>query len=144
MLNCIWAPPCPLMPNQACLGGSGVPLDSPLEGYSLWVFASITPGSARSCLFYFVSFSLARLKAQGPWVQQEGSRSTLRSTVTHLNLLEGTLLGVWLLGHAEQLAYCTYLPTKIRITTPAEQFLFRWCGGHGSHGAGALQLDQRN
>ena len=28
-----------------------VPLDSPLEGHSLWDLASITLGSARTCLF---------------------------------------------------------------------------------------------
>ena len=32
---------------------SGVPLDSPLEGHSLWDSALITPGLARSYLFYF-------------------------------------------------------------------------------------------
>ncbi len=49
-----WAPPWPQMPNQACLGGSGIPLDSPPEGQSLWDFASITPGSAWNCLFFLL------------------------------------------------------------------------------------------
>ena len=39
---------------QTCLHGSGVLRDSPLEGHSPWDFASITPGSARNSLFYFV------------------------------------------------------------------------------------------
>ena len=47
------------MPEQASLFGSGGQLDtldSPLEGHSLWNLASITPGSARICLFYFILF----------------------------------------------------------------------------------------
>ena len=42
------------MPKQASLLESGVPLDSPLEGHLLWDFASTTPGTARSSLFYFI------------------------------------------------------------------------------------------
>ena len=38
----------------ASLLGSGVSLDSPLEGHSLRDLASITPGLARSFLFYFI------------------------------------------------------------------------------------------
>ena len=50
-----WAPPFPLMPKQASLLGSGVSLDSPLECHSLRDLASITPGLARSFLFFFSS-----------------------------------------------------------------------------------------
>ena len=39
-----WAPPSPLMPEQAKLFRSGVPLDSLLEGHSLWDLGSSTPG----------------------------------------------------------------------------------------------------
>ena len=49
-----WATTPPLMPKQASLLGSGVPLAilaSPLEGHLLWDFASNTPGTARSSLF---------------------------------------------------------------------------------------------
>ena len=53
-----WTPPCPLMPKQASLFGSNVPLDSPLEGHSLWNFASITTNTARSSLFYLMRFDL--------------------------------------------------------------------------------------
>ena len=42
------------MPEQASLFRTGVPLDSPLEGHSLWDLALITPGSARSYLSYFI------------------------------------------------------------------------------------------
>ena len=42
------------MPEQASLLRSGIPLDGPLEGHSLWDLASIAPGSARSYLFYLV------------------------------------------------------------------------------------------
>ena len=42
------------MPEQARLFRSGVLLDSPLEGHSLWELALITPGLARSYLFYFI------------------------------------------------------------------------------------------
>ena len=45
------------MPKQACLYGSGVRRDSPLEGQSLWE-ALITPGKARSSVFYFILFCL--------------------------------------------------------------------------------------
>ena len=51
-----WAPPSPLMPEQASLFKTGIPLDSPLEGHLLWDLASITPGLARSHLFYFILF----------------------------------------------------------------------------------------
>ena len=44
-------PACLIMPGQAHLCGSGVPHDAPLEGNSLWNFASTTPGPARSSLF---------------------------------------------------------------------------------------------
>ena len=45
------------MPKQACLYGSDVPRDSPLEGHLQWNFALIMPGSARSSLFdFFISF----------------------------------------------------------------------------------------
>ena len=43
------------MPEQASLLRSGVPLDSPLEGHSLWDLALIVPGLARSYLFYFMN-----------------------------------------------------------------------------------------
>ena len=48
-----WAPPSPLMPEHASLFRSGVPLDCPLKGHSLWDFALITPGSAGSFTLYF-------------------------------------------------------------------------------------------
>ena len=35
---------------------SGVPRDSPLEGQSMWDFASITLGCAKRSLFYFILF----------------------------------------------------------------------------------------
>ena len=38
VLNSMLGPPFPLMPEQASLCGPGVPLDSPLEGHSLWDF----------------------------------------------------------------------------------------------------------
>ena len=44
------------MPEQAGLFGSGVPLDSPLEGHLLGDLALLTPGFARSYLIYFVLF----------------------------------------------------------------------------------------
>ena len=47
-------PPLPLIPKQACLYGSGVPCDSPLKGHSLRDVALITPGKARSSVFYFI------------------------------------------------------------------------------------------
>ena len=40
------------MPKQASLLGSVVPFDSPLEGHSLWDFASTTCGTARGRLFF--------------------------------------------------------------------------------------------
>ena len=46
-------PTSPLMPEQASLFRSGVPVGAPLGGHSLWGLALITPGSARSYLFYF-------------------------------------------------------------------------------------------
>ena len=42
------------MPEQASLLRSGGPLDSPLVGHSLWDLALITPGLARSYLFYLI------------------------------------------------------------------------------------------
>ena len=48
-------PTSPLMPEQASLFRSGVLLDSPLEGHSLWEdphLALITPDSARSYLSF--------------------------------------------------------------------------------------------
>ena len=48
-------PPFPLRPEQASLFGSGVPLDSPLEGHSLWDLALITAGFARTDLCHFLS-----------------------------------------------------------------------------------------
>ena len=42
-----WAPPFPLMPEQASLFRSGVPFDSLLEGHSLWDLALLTSGLAR-------------------------------------------------------------------------------------------------
>ena len=44
-----------MMPKQASLLGSSVSLDSPLEGHALRDLASITPGLARSFLFYFIA-----------------------------------------------------------------------------------------
>ena len=41
------------MPEQASLFRSGVPFHSPLERHLLWDLALITPGLARSSLFYF-------------------------------------------------------------------------------------------
>ena len=57
------------MPEQASLFRSGVPLDSPLEGHSLWDLALITPGSELALsqpgvvyfifiLLYFILFTL--------------------------------------------------------------------------------------
>ncbi len=40
---------------RACLLRSGVPRDGPLEGQSMWDFASSTLGSAKLSLFYFIS-----------------------------------------------------------------------------------------
>ena len=54
-----WAQPSPPMPEQAGLFRSGVPLDSPLEGHSLWDLALITPGFARSYLFYLIFHNAA-------------------------------------------------------------------------------------
>ena len=48
VLNSMLGPTFSPMPEQASLFGSGVPLDSPLEGHSLWDLALITPGFARS------------------------------------------------------------------------------------------------
>ena len=42
------------MPKQACLYGSGVPRDSPLEGNTPWDFALITPGFAKPGVLYFI------------------------------------------------------------------------------------------
>ena len=58
-------PPFPLTARQACLGGSGVPRDRPLEGYSLWDFASISYmcDSAGSSLFDFSLFDLICLSS---------------------------------------------------------------------------------
>ena len=47
-----WAPSFSLMPEQASLFGSGAPLDRPLEGHSLKIFAIPTPGLARNFPFY--------------------------------------------------------------------------------------------
>ena len=44
----------PTFSIDASLLGSGVSLDSPLEGHSLRHLASITPGLARNFLFYFI------------------------------------------------------------------------------------------
>ena len=41
--------------------GSGLPLDSALEGHSLWDLASITPGLARSHLLYIIDFIILTL-----------------------------------------------------------------------------------
>ena len=49
--NSMLGPSCPLMPEQASLFRSGVLLDSPLKGHSLWGLALITPGLAWSYLF---------------------------------------------------------------------------------------------
>ncbi len=38
------------------IGHTGVPRDSPLEGQSMWDFASITLGCAKRSLFYFILF----------------------------------------------------------------------------------------
>ena len=51
-----WAPPSPLMPEQASLFRSGVRLDSPLEGHSRWDLALITPGLARSTPLHCIAF----------------------------------------------------------------------------------------
>ena len=56
MIAC-WAPPFPLIPKQASLLGSGIPLNTSLEGHSLWDLASITPGLARTHLnLFFFNF----------------------------------------------------------------------------------------
>ena len=39
------------MPEQASLLGSGVPLDSPLEGDWMWDLTLITSGLAKMCQF---------------------------------------------------------------------------------------------
>ena len=43
------------------------PLDSPLEGHLLWDLALITPGSARSYLFYLVSFFWRPVSMSSQW-----------------------------------------------------------------------------
>ena len=47
--------PFPSCPSRLAFYGSGVPRDSPLEGHSLWDFALITTGKARSSAFYFLA-----------------------------------------------------------------------------------------
>ena len=42
----------PTFSPDASLFRSGFPFHSPLEGHSLWDLALITPGSARSYLFF--------------------------------------------------------------------------------------------
>ena len=59
VLDSMLAPPSPLMPEQASLFRSGVPLDSPPEGRLLWDLAFLTPGCARTYLFYFILLYLA-------------------------------------------------------------------------------------
>ena len=75
-----WAPPSPLMPNQASLFGPGVPLGSPLESHSLWHFASTTPPTVRSLLFDCSFLVACRSMAAGAgshrragWVGQFGT-----------------------------------------------------------------------
>lgn len=48
----MWDPPFPLMPEQASLSRSGVPLNDSPTGHSLWDLALISPGLARG-LFSF-------------------------------------------------------------------------------------------
>ena len=55
----LYTAPSPLMPEQASLFRSGIPCDSPLNGHSLWGLTFITPGLARSYLFYFFNFYTA-------------------------------------------------------------------------------------
>ena len=50
-----WAPAFTMMSDQASLSGSGVPLDSPLEGHLLLYLASIMPGFSQEVV-YFTSF----------------------------------------------------------------------------------------
>ena len=62
-----WAPPSPLMPEQASLFRSGVPLDSPLKGHLLWDLALIAPGLARSDLFHFILFHVTDFRLSLLW-----------------------------------------------------------------------------
>ena len=49
-----WAPPFPLMPKQASLFGSGVPLESPLEGHAIAMHCETSETLPQSCLAYSI------------------------------------------------------------------------------------------
>ena len=74
-----WVPPSPLMSEQASLFRSGVPLYSPLEGHSLWDLALITPGFAKSYLFYFILTGL--MASERPLIPLTGCSSAAASSL---------------------------------------------------------------